>query len=168
MTHNPNPFTPLQERILQAIRKKLVEIRNPDKEVLDNCSYEFYIEHTKKFGALVKIRFRPNSLAIKEAIMRDVGYIPVAEKHGHIAARNAAASAFDKHWDNLMFRLIKSGKMLARLNLMFTEDGQAVSELITLVQHCIEPDKVDGKLHTLTKPKVQHQRSYMEELAEVQ
>ena len=75
MPHNPNPLTPLQERFLSAIRNKLIEIRNPRKDIEDYKSFDFYLEHTKKFGTIPKIRFKPNSLAVKEEIIKEVGYI---------------------------------------------------------------------------------------------
>ena len=144
MKCNPNPFTPLQEKFLQEVRRKLIEIRDPNKDIEDNRSYGFYIEHTKTYGDIVKIRFRPNALAIKEEIMREVGYVPFAKKTTWKEARNAAASAFDKYWDNLIFRVTKSGRLLARINELFTNKNQSVSEVITLVQQCVMP--TDNKI----------------------
>lgn len=139
MKPNPNPFTPLQEKFLNEVRSKLLEIRNPSKEIENNRSYEFYIEHTKTYGDIVKLRFRPNALTIKEEIMREVGYRPYAQKDTWQQARNAAASAFDKHWDNIIFRVIKGGRLLARINELFTAKSQPVAELIALVQECVAP-----------------------------
>ena len=168
MPHNPNPFTALQLKMLREIRGKLIEIRDPGREVLDNHSYEFYIEHTKKFGSIPKIRFKPNSMAVKEQIMKDIGYRPLTEKNGWKAARNAAASTFDKAWDNLMARLIKAGRILAVFNQNFTVEGQSVSELIRLVQRCIDPHHVEGSIASSKKVRESARRSYMEELAEVE
>ena len=111
MAYNPNPFTPLQERFLSAVRKKIVEIRDPNKEVQDYKSFDFYLEHTKKFGTIPKIRFKPNSLAVKQEIMNEIDYEPIVKKAHWRARRNAAAKLFDSHWDNLMFRLVKAGQL---------------------------------------------------------
>jgi hypothetical protein len=167
MPHNPNPLTPLQERFLSAIRKKLIEIRNPHKDIEDYKSLEFYLEHTKKFGNIPKIRFKPISLAMKEEIMKDVGYIPIIEKDHWRARRNAAAKAFDSHWDNLMFRLVKAGRMLAQFNQMFAEDRQTVSNLITLLQRCIDPEETEGKIHPKDPNPINNRPSYADELAQL-
>jgi len=171
MPPNPNPLTPKQERFLSAIRKKLIEIRNPHKDVEDYKGFEFYLEHTKRFGTIPKIRFRPNSLAVKEEIMKDAGYEPVAEKVHWRAKRNAAANAFDSHWDNLMFRLVKAGRMIALFNQRFAEDRQTVSDLITLLQHCIDPQETEteGKLHPKESnhTNIKDSPSYAEELAQM-
>ena len=168
MPHNPNPFTALQLKMLDEIRRNLIEIRDPHKEVLDNRSYEFYIEHTKKFGSIPKIRFKPNSMAVKAQIMKGIGYRPLSEKNGWKAARNAAASTFDKAWDNLMVRLIKAGRVLAAFNQNFTVEGQSVSELIRLVQGCIGPHRVDGSIADPDTARKSEPRSYMKKLAEVE
>jgi hypothetical protein len=168
MPFNPNPLTSLQERLLQSIRKKLVEIRKPDQDIDYLQDYEFYIEHTKKFGDIPKIRFRPNSLAMKEEIMQEIGYVPLVEKSDWRAFRNAAASAFDKHWDNMIFRLVKGARLLAQFNQMLSEDGQEVSELIRLVQHCIQPLQMDGRIKRRNYGDAPERKSYMEELREVE
>jgi hypothetical protein len=147
MSFNPNPFTQLQIEFLKAIRNKMIEIRNPESEIIQNRDFEFTVECTKKFGAIPKIKFKSNSLEIKKEIMNMIGYKPVAEKKNWHDLRNAAASNFDKHWDNLMARLVKSGKMLATFNELFSEEGQSISEVIRLVQKCIDPMKLDGNLN---------------------
>ena len=168
MPHNPNPLTPLQERFLSAIRNKLIEIRNPHKDIEDYKSFDFYLEHTKKFGTIPKIRFKPNSLAVKEEIIKEVGYIPVTEKDHWRARRNAAAKVFDSRWDNLMFRLVKAGRMLAQFNQMFAEDRQTVSNLITLLQRCIDPQETEGKIHPKDPHPIKDSPTYAEELAQLE
>ena len=168
MPHNSNPLTPLQERFLSAIRNKLIEIRNPHKDIEDSKSFDFYLEHTKKFGTIPKIRFKPNSLAVKEEIIKKVGYIPVTEKDHWRARRNAAAKVFDSRWDNLMFRLVKAGRMLAKFNQMFAEDRQTVSNLITLLQRCIDPQETKGKIHQKKPDPTKNSPSYAEELAQLE
>ena len=79
--------------------------------------------------------------------MKTVGYLPLTRITHWRAKRNAAAKAFDAHWDNLMFRLVKAGKMIAQFNHMFAEEGTEVSELLRLVQQCIEPVKTEQKIH---------------------
>jgi hypothetical protein len=166
MPYNQNPFTQKQERFLKALKSKLIEIRDPDKEVLDHRSFEFYVENTKKLGAIPKIRFRPSCM-IKEEIMKDVGYKPVAEIKTWKDRRNAAASAFDKYWDNLVFRLVKAGKMLATFNQMLTEENTDMSELIFLVQRCIVPEKVEHRIINFNQAQVNTSGSYIEELDEL-
>jgi len=168
MPHNPNPFTPKQKRFLKILRRKLIEIRDPSKETEDQRDYEFYIQHTKKFGDIPKIRFKPNSLSLKQEIMIEAGYKPLVEKPGWKAARNGTASAWDKQWDNLIFRLVKSGRMIAVFNQMFTEDGQTISELITLVQQCIDPGKTEGRIAAREKRNRLEVKSYIDDLLEME
>lgn len=167
MPHNPNPLTPLQERFLSAIRNKHIEMRNPHKEVEDYKSFDFYLEHTKNFGTIPKIRFKPNSLAVKEEIMLEIGYVPIVKKDHWRTRRNAAAKVFDSHWDNLMFRLVKAGRMLAQINQMFAEDRQTVSNLITLLQRCIDPEESKGKIHPKEPNPIKDSPSYAKELAQL-
>ena len=124
------------------------------------------MQQTAKFGPIPKIRFTANSLAVKERIMTEAGYEPVTDKSDWRAKRGAAASAFDKTWDALMFKLVKAGKVMATFNQMLTMEGQAVSELITLVQRCIAPEKVEGRIRDPNSPKAD-KGSYLDELAEV-
>lgn len=151
--------------ILEMIESK--SGRDPHKDVEDYKSFEFYIEHTKKFGTIPKIRFRPNSLAVKEEIMAEVGYMPFTKKDHWRARRNAAAKVFDSHWDNLMFRLVKAGRMLAQFNQMSAEDRQTVSALITLLQRCIDPQDTEGKIHPKEPVLIKDRLSYAEELAQL-
>jgi len=165
MLHNPNPFTELQSKFLNRIHEELAAIRNPEKDVLDNRDFELYLEHTKTFGTIPKIRFIPNTQTIKEKIMSDVGYTPVTKKDTWQKRRDQAAGAFDKHWDNLMFRLKKAGVMFARLNELFTADGENVSELIHLIQLCINPKPLETKIYPKS-PRETKSQSYTRELSE--
>ena len=163
--YNPNPFTSRQEKFLIALRNKLIDIKDPGNEILDNRRVDFYLEHTRKFGTIPKIRFKPNSCATKEEIMIDAGYKPVLKKETWKARRNAAASAFDKYWDGLIFRLVKAGRMLAAFNQRFTEEGEALSDLIVLVQNCIAPERIEKKIASKNTTILEEQRSYLDDLA---
>ena len=81
--------------------------------------------------------------------------------------RNAAAKAFDSHWDNLMFRLVKAGRMLAQFNQKFAEERQPVSNLITLLQRCIDPEESKGKIYPKQLDPIEDSPSYAEELAQL-
>jgi len=159
MPFNPNPFTKFQIHLLESIRSKLVEIRNPEKEVLDDRHFEFYLENTKKFGPIPKIRFKPNALNIKYEIMKEAGYTPIKKKSTFKAQRNTSASAFDKHWDAVMVGLIKSAKRIAIFNQTFALSGQEVSDLIQLVQSCISLGKAKGSIYNPDNERVQRDSS---------
>ena len=167
MAYNPNPFTERQERFLKALRDKMVEIRDPNSAVLDNRWFEFFIQHTKKFGDIPKIRFRPNSAAIKEEIMLASGYKTVAGQKSWREKKFAAASAFDKNWDCLVFRLVKAGRMLAAFNQRFAEKGANLSRLISLVQECVAPEHLDGDIFDAKAQETSKGTSYLDELAQV-
>ena len=167
MPFNPNPLTHFQAKLLEAIRDKLIEIRDPDKDVLDDRVYEFYLQNTKKFGPIPKIRFKPNALDIKQEIMIKAGYTPVTKKLSYKMQRNASASAFDKHWDAMMSGLIKSAKRIALFNQTFALDGQEVSDLIKLVQSCVRPGKAKGNIHNPDDERVQRD-SFIEKLRKME
>jgi hypothetical protein len=164
MPFNPNPFTKFQLKLLESIRSKLIDIRNPEKEVLDDRHFEFYFENTKKFGPIPKIRFKPNALDIKYEIMNEAGYVPVRKKSSYKARRNAAASTFDKHWDAMMVGLIKSAKRIAVINHTFVLVGQNISEPIKLAQSCIMPQKATGKIYNPDFKETERQDSYIDRL----
>ena len=167
MPFNSNPFTPFQIKFLEAIRTKLIEIRDPNKEVLDERHFEFYLENTKKFGPIPKIRFKPNAMDIKNEIMTEAGYVAVAKKLSYKARRNASASAFDKHWDAVMVGLIKSAKRIAIFNQTFALSGQEVSDLIKLIQSCISLGKAKGSIHNPDDERVQRD-SFIEKLRQME
>jgi hypothetical protein len=166
MPLNPNPFTEKELMFLESLRSELSHIRDPHKEIDDTQDFSFYLQQTKKFGPIPKIKFTSNSLAAKERIMTNASYEPVTEKSGWRANRNASASAFDKTWDGLMFKLVKAGKVMTTFNQQFTLEGQGVSELITLVQGCIAHDNVEGNIHDPNTDKTEC-KSYIEELDEL-
>ena len=167
MSFNPNPLTHFQAKLLEAIRDKLIEIRDPDKEVLDDRTYEFYLQNTKKFGPIPKIRFKPNALDIKREIMIKAGYTPVTKQLLYKMQRNASASAFDKHWDAMMSGLIKSAKRIAIFNQTFALSGQEVSDLIKLIQSSISLGKAKGSIHNPDDERVQRD-SFIEKLRQME
>lgn len=163
MPFNPNPFTPFQIKLLESIRAKLIEIRDPNKEVLDDRHFEFYMENTMKFGLIPKIRFKPNALEMKREIITKAGYTPIKKKTTFKDQRNTSASAFDKHWDAMMVGLIKAAKRIAVFNQTFALDGQDVSDLIKLVQACVNPIRAKGSIHNSDNERVKRD-SYVEKL----
>ena len=167
MSFNSNPLTHFQTKLLEAIRDKLIEIRDPDKEVLDDRTFEFYLQNTKKFGPIPKIRFKPNALDIKQEIMTKAGYTPVTKQSSHKAQRNASASAFDKHWDAMMSGLVKSAKRIAIFNQTFALDGQEVSDIIRLLQSCVSPIRAKGSIHNPDNEEVKRD-SYIDRLKEME
>jgi hypothetical protein len=134
-------------KFFKAVRKKMMEIRDPDKDYIDNRDFEFRNKRTKKFGKIPTIVFKENSMQIKYEIMTELGYSPMIYKTGYRQRRNMASSAFDKIWDNLAFRLVKSAKLLAIFNESFTLAGQEVAEIINLTQRCIKPTNPSGHIH---------------------
>ena len=80
MPLNPNPFTKKELLFLESLRAELSRIRNPDKEIDECQDFSFYLQQTKKFGLIPKIKFGSNTLATKERIMEEAGYEPVIEK----------------------------------------------------------------------------------------
>ena len=75
MIRNPNPFTPRQLRLLEAIQEKILEINDPEPEIITHGSYEWYTEQTRQFGKIPKIRFYPNSCLAKAEIIEKAGLV---------------------------------------------------------------------------------------------
>ena len=75
MIRNPNPFTPRQLRLLEAIQEKILEINDPEPEIITHGSYEWYTEQTRQFGKIPKIRFYPNSCLAKAEIIEKAGVV---------------------------------------------------------------------------------------------
>jgi len=75
MIRNPNPFTERQTCLLKAVQKKISEINDLDHEIITHESYEWFIEQTKQFGKIPKIRFYPNSCLAKAEIIEKAGVV---------------------------------------------------------------------------------------------
>ncbi|WP_419660501.1 uncharacterized protein Dvar_08590 [Desulfosarcina variabilis str. Montpellier] len=161
MPFNPNPFTEFQLKLLRGIREKLIEIRNPDKEVLDDKDFSYYVENSKKFGPIPKLRFKPNAQAIKHEIMTAAGYKPIAKKSSHKERIEAGATAFNKHWDSMMAGLIKSTKRIAIINQTFVEEGQLIAEIIRLIQMSITTKSHNRIIHNPNNTK---EESYIDQI----
>ena len=65
-----------------------------------------------------------------------------------------------------MAGLIKSAKRIALINQMFAADGQEVSDIILLVQNCIESKKLEGKIHNQNKND-KSEESYIDKLKKI-
>jgi len=183
---NPQPFTDRQIRLLEAIREKIRQINDPDPEIITHESYEFYIEQTKQFGKIPKIRFRPNSGQIKAEIIEKAGLInesqnekkaEIRKKFGIREARNSKANLFESEWNNIMHKAKKATFTAAYINQLFATDHQTIAEPMQLLQRVVMDEyskQIKAKkeiIHSKEKPETQENkgvRSYEEELMEVE
>jgi hypothetical protein len=161
---NMDPFTIKEEDFLVALRKRVIEIRNP-KDYIDGRDYRFYVENTKTFGSIPKIKFTPDAQVIKHEIMLDAGYKPVIMKARFKDRVKQAAKAFDSVWNRIFARQVRHGKEMAYINSQFTEIGQATSDLIRLIQICITPAQTGEPIQRKNPPKV---KSYADEIREIE
>jgi len=187
MIRNPNPFTERQIRLLEAIRKKICQINDPDPEIITHESYEFACVTTKRFGKIPKIRFRPNSGQIKADIAREAGLLDetrkaklneIRKEYGIAKARNTDAMLFETEWDNIMFKSKKATYTAAYINQLFATDNQTLSELSKAMQDIImdtyspslkakrEPIKGKKNAETPETSKFKGYKGYDEVLAE--
>ena len=150
MKRNPNPFTERQVSLLEAIRKKLREINDPDPEVITHESYEWFTEQTKQFGKIPKIRFYPNSCLTKAEIIekaglnneskqqeiaqlrKNIGINKPRDKESRIKAR-----LFESEWNNIMLKAKKATFTVALINQLFCSTYQTISEPIEHLQNIV-------------------------------
>ena len=143
---NIHPFTDRQIRLLEAIRKKLGQINDPNPEIITHESYEFYIETTKEIGKVPKISFKPKSCMKKAEIIAVAGLdrperqdelSEIRKKYGIKEARNREACLFESEWNNIMLKLKKAVFSAALINQMFSTQSQSVSDPIVLLQDIV-------------------------------
>jgi hypothetical protein len=105
-------------------------------------------------------------MAIKEEIMRDLGYEPKIESNDWEKRRHQAAAVFDSTWSKIAFKLVKNLRTVTIINQFFSEKGESMSELVRLASKCIDPKKTDAEIHPETPPAPT--KSYADELNEVE
>jgi len=146
MVRKTNPFTDRQLRLLEAIRNKMSQINDPNPDIITNESYEVSIKHTKQFGKIPKIRFRPNSSQIKAELVKKAGMVDESRKteivrlrrlYGVSGARNSKARLFEEEWNNIMFKVKKATFTAGMINQLFAAENQAVSEPIHILQQVV-------------------------------
>jgi len=147
MIRNPNPFTERQTRLLEAIRKKIRAISDPDPEIITHESYEWFTEQTKQFGKIPKIRFYPSSCLAKSEIIQKAGLInesrhqEIAQLRDNIGIERPRdnesrirARLFESEWNNIMLKAKKATFTVALINHLFCSTDQTISEPIEHLQ----------------------------------
>lgn len=187
MVRNPNPLTDRQRKFLEAIREKIRQISDPDPQIITHESYDFYIENTKYFGKIPKLRFKPRSSKIKAEIVQKAGLVDqnreaeiveIRGKYGVQKARNGLAMLFESEWNNIMVKLKKSVFVAGYVNQLFATEHQTLSELTLLTQWIVKSAYaplirmkwkpiIQGK-DAAKKIKSESFKRYDEELAEVE
>ena len=72
---NLNPFTDRQLRLLETVREKIRQLNDPNPEIIHHESFEWFIEQTRQFGKIPKIRFRPHCCQIKAELIESAGLV---------------------------------------------------------------------------------------------
>lgn len=183
---NPNPFTERQIRLLEAIREKIRQIDDPDPDIITHESYDWFIESTRQFGRIPKIRFHPKSCQIKAELIEKAGLVDEARqeqisqirrKYGIRKARNGLANLFESEWNNIMLKFKKATFVAAYINQLFATDQQTIAEPMQLLQSVVMDEyskQIKAKKDIIhSKEKLESQenkrvRSYEEELMEVE
>ena len=185
---NPNPFTNRQIRLIEAIRERIRQINDPAPEVITDEDYEFHVVHTKEFGSIPKIRFRPNCSQIKSELIENAELIDhsrerelnqIRQKYGIKAARNSLARLFESEWNNTMLKIKKATFTLALINQLFATQNQAIAEPIRLMQSIVMEEytpKIKTKRQVLYEKEITESgdkdksnfKGYGEELMEIE
>lgn len=143
---NPNPFTPRQLRLLETLRNRLVQITDPDPEIITHESYSWASKVTKNFGTIPTIIFTKNVNRIKAEIIRDAGLSDpdkdhelnkIRKEYGIIERQHKEARLFNAEMDQLMFNLKKHTSAPALINRMFATNQQKISAPIQIIQNAI-------------------------------
>ena len=150
MMRNPNPFTERQVCLLEAIRKKISEINDPDPEIITHESYEWFTEQTKQFGKIPKIRFYPNSCLTKAEIIEKAGLLnesrqqeithlrqKIGIKRPRDKESRIRARLFESEWNNIMLKAKKATFTVALINQLFCSTYQTISEPIEHLQNIV-------------------------------
>ena len=146
MNRNQNPFTQRQLALIKAVRDKIREITDPDQDVIRHDSFEFYTRNTKRYGNILKIRFKPNSSQIKAELAETAGLLDdkrrarleeIRAKHGLKKVRNTDAMLFESEWDNIMFKFKKSVFVSGYINQVFASENEALSVPTELMQKVV-------------------------------
>jgi len=186
---NQNPFTERQIKLLNAVQDKIREINDPHPEVIRNESYEFFIQATKQFGKIPKIKFKPNCTQIKSELIikadlrdyeRQQEIAAIRKRYGIKQGRNREANLFESEWNNIMLKCKKATATLATINQLFANPRQIVSDPIALMQEIVLDEyggQIKAKKGTIhcrnedDKPDETHEnkkmRGYGEELAKI-
>ena len=194
MIRNRNPFTERQLRLLKAVQKKISEINEPDPEIITHESYEWFIEQTKQFGKIPKIRFYPNSCLAKAEIIEKAGLVDesrqqeIAQLRKNIGIKKPRdkesrinARLFESEWNNIMLKAKKSTFTVALINQLFCSMDQTISEPIEHLQNIVMDEyspqiktkrgaineKENEKRPPITLEANKNSKQYDEELREV-
>ena len=141
-----NPFTARQISFIEAIRKKLCQTNDPDPEIITDEAFEFYIEQTKNFGKIPKIRFKPHACRIKAEIIKTAGLFNETRENekarirqidGFRSSRNCMARLFESEWNNIMLKAKKSMITIGHINHLFTSEKQNLSDPVRLLQQIV-------------------------------
>ena len=145
---NPNPFTKRQIQLLAALRNRLVQITDPDPEIITHESFTWATKATKQFGTIPTIIFKPTGSAnrIKGEIVREAkllnqkreeDLINIQLQFGIRARKHKEARLFNAELDNLMFAIKKHTYAAALINKLFATESQKLSDPIQLMQRII-------------------------------
>ena len=145
---NPNPFTKRQLQLLEALRNRLVQITDPDQDIITHESFTWATKATKQFGAIPTIIFRPTGSAnrIKAEIVREARLLDqkreeeltnVQLQFGIRTRKHKEARLFNAEIDNLMFAIKKHTYAAAVMNKLFATEAQKLSDPIKLMQSII-------------------------------
>jgi hypothetical protein len=186
---NQNPFTVRQIRLLEAIRKKLREINDPDLEIITNESYNWYTETIAGIGKIPKIRFKPGSQSIKSNIMEQAGLTESISEDRKLKRSQARtrhkldskpkkdkerlADLFDKEWNNIALKLKKAAFTAAFINQLFSTSQQTISDPIELLQCIIQEEykdqiKAGEPIHDPEPAQEEPESNYADELMQVE
>ena len=138
-----------QQKWLEALSAKILEINDPDPEVIRHDTYEWSLTNLKGIGKIPKISFFPHGrdTQIKAEIMRKAGIIQNpdwAKKKARIAKEKGMKLADDKvdrqlarafnklsieYWSKARTAIL----LLQESQMRFCKDGQSLSDPVQLI-----------------------------------
>lgn len=182
---NPNPFTQRQLQLLEALRNRLVQMTDPDPEIITHESYSWASKTTKNFGTIPTIIFNKNANQIKAEIIRAAGLTnpdkeqalnKIRKQYGIQERQHKEARLFNAEMDQLMFNVKKHTHASAYINKIFATKRQQLSDPITIIQNAImtefkadlsqEKDSIHNDETEQKTPNKKEQPSYAQKLME--
>ena len=147
------PFNARQQKLLSALRDRLRELNDPDRDVITNEEATWGKTTLKDYGTVPVILFKPHAIRQKAEIMRTADLTDcitperqkeldaVRQEHGYTTKKKSEdqilADNFNKLWYDIAIKTKKGYTAIATLNHLFATGNSQVAEPCQILQQII-------------------------------
>jgi hypothetical protein len=186
-----SPFNARQQKLLQAVRDRFRELKDPDRDIITNEEATWGKTTLKDYGTVPVIVFRPHAIRQKADIMRTAGLTDcitperqkeldtIRQEHGYTTKKKSEdqtlADNFNKLWYDIAIKTKKGYTAIATLNHLFATGKDQVAEPCQILQQIIfeETDLTNREpLPPDNEPEQNQEQgsggSYLDELRQIQ